>query len=161
MKVIKSTGQEKILKWEIVKILLANSPGYDYGVNPKEIVEELMLGGLDATPIEIGRLLVKMGFREKTISGKLYRTIYIKRLKQLEYELVAQDEKQIEKIKPLLIQLYHKGYDSADDKQRKTHDKIAEPIRQLIGKWYCQTSIKEIKEYLEKCKAEGLVLKEV
>jgi len=157
LKIKKTNTKEKSLKWEIVKVLLANNPGSDFAVNPKDVVEELSLTGIDTTPIDVGHLLVKMGFTEKFTSDKLYRTIYIKRLKQLEYELVTQDEKQIEKIKPILVQLYHKGYDSTDDKQRKTHDKIAEPIRQLIGKWYCQTPTKEIEDYLEKCKAEGLI----
>jgi len=157
LKTIKTAGKEKILKWEIVKVLLANSPGYDFGVNPKDIVDELALNGYDTTPIEIGNLLKKMGFREKTMSGKLYRTIYIKRLKQLEYEMIAQDEKEIEKVKPSLVQLYHKGYDSDNGDSQKIHDKIPEPIRQKIGKWYCQTSTKKIEDYLEKCKAEGLI----
>jgi hypothetical protein len=161
LNIVKSVGTEKLLTWEIVKVLSANNPGHDFGVNPKNISDELALSGFDATPIEIGHALKKMGFCEVATSGKRYRTIYIKRLKELEYELIGNDSGKLEAVKPTLIYMYFIGYDDTNKEMQKYHDNVPEPLRIKIGKWFCQTPMKEIEDYIEKCKVENLISKKV
>lgn len=168
LNLIKSDGQQKKLEWEIVRILSKNSPGYDFGVNPKELVIELSDGGFDIvegdikrSALKVGHTLVDLGFKEKFTSGKLYRKIYIDHLKKLEYAMLADNDAEYERVKPLIVYIYHNGYDPVNEKLQVIHDKIPEPLRLRVGKWYCQATNKEIEDYLTKCEAEGLISKKL
>ena len=72
----------------IVDLLIAEKQIEEFGVNPKELSDDINNKyEFDSTPIEIGHKLKKMGFGRKIITGKLYRLIDIDRLKVISEDI--------------------------------------------------------------------------
>jgi hypothetical protein len=90
---IKNLVENKKLMEGIVTILEDNNPGKDFGVNPKNLCEEVKLKyDIDIKPVDMGHTLKRMGFTEKVISGKTYRKINIDKLKEISAELKREKE---------------------------------------------------------------------
>ena len=163
LKLEKITTQQRKLEWEIVKYLIKINPGHDFGITPKDLSEAILNNGYDVTAIEIGHTLKSMGFREvmRRSDGRKCRAIRLNNLKRLEYLMLADNDEEFEKIKPLVVYLYQKGYNPSNESLRKIHDGVAEPLRHRAGKWFCESTPKDINSYLEKCKAENLIPKKI
>jgi hypothetical protein len=161
MEILHKPGGEKNLDSEIVKLLIENNPGHDFGVNPKEMTEELMLRGLETDPQEVGYRLKAMGFRDRINVGKIYRKINLERLREVELEMKAKDPSAHKKLKPGLVYLYFHGFNPTNEKMKRFHERIPEPIRVKIGKWFCQTPIDAIRDYLKKCDGQGVISEEI
>jgi hypothetical protein len=73
------------VKSAIIEILLTENPGYNFGVNPKNLCETIKEKyEIDITPIQMGHILKDMGFTDKIrTTNKIYRTIYIDKLMEI------------------------------------------------------------------------------
>ena len=87
VEIINLERENQIVKG-IVAILVRQNPGYDFGINPKDLSLMLKKEGIDTTALRVGHILKFLGFREKfRPSSKIYRRIYIDRLMELQKEI--------------------------------------------------------------------------